>query len=443
MNIRLSDHFTYGRLLRFTLPSILMMIFSSIYGVVDGLLISNYVGAMPFASINFIIPIAMILGAVGFMIGSGGSALVSATLGKGDTKKANEIFSMLIYALIAAGTIFTVLGVVLMRPLVRFLGATESMLPCCVAYGRVAMIGLTPFMLQNVSQSFLITAERPDLGLGVTVAAGIVNIVLDVLFMAVFRWGVVGAAVATAISECIGGLIPLAYFVLPNKSKLRLGKTRYDGCAFARTCANGSSEFMSFIAAAIVSMIYNIRLMSVAGENGVAAYGVIMYIDFGFLSVFLGYSNGVAPVVGFHYGADNHEELKGLLRKSLVVTGLFSVALTVAAERFVLPLVRIFVGYDAELLSMSARGLALHSFSFLLAGFNILGSAFFTALNNGLISAVISFGRTLVFQAGAVLTLPFFLSLDGIWLAAPVTEALTLIVTVWFFVRNRTKYRYY
>lgn len=442
MNIQLSEHFTYKKLLRFTLPSIIMMVFSSIYGVVDGVFVSNYVGAEAFAAVNLIMPFLMILGAIGFMIGTGGSALVSFTLGAGDQRKANEIFSMLIYILIAVGTVFTVAGILVLEPMARFLGADEQMVPVCVSYGRIVLAALVPFMLQNTFQSFLVTAERPQFGLYITIAAGIANMVLDALFVAVFRWGVAGAALATGISQLIGGIIPLIYFIVPNRSKLKLCRTTLNLRALGKACANGSSEFMSNISMSIVNMLYNWQLMRLMGSDGVAVFGVIMYVNFIFVSISLGYSIGSAPIVSYHYGAGNREELQGLLRKSVNLIAILSVVLTAAALLLARPLSILFMSYDASLLATTVRAFSIYSLSFLLVGFNIYASSFFTALNDGLTSAIISFARTLVFQIASVLILPMLLGIDGVWGAVIAAEALALILSFLCLIINKKKYGY-
>ena len=442
MNIQLSEHFTYRKLLRFTLPSMVMMVFTSIYGVVDGVFVSNFVGSASFAAVNLIMPFLMILGAVGFMLGAGGSALVAFTLGAGDEKRANEIFSLLIYVLIGLGAVFTVGGILFMEPMARFLGADETMLPVCVQYGRVVLTALVPFMLQNTFQSFLVTAERPHFGLYITIAAGVSNMALDALFIAGFHWGVTGAALATAISQFIGGIVPLVYFALPNKSRLRLCRAGWDGRALARACANGSSEFMTNISMSAVNMLYNWRLMRLMGADGVAVFGVIMYVDFIFVSIFLGYSMGSAPVVGYHFGAGDREELQGLLRRSLRLVGVMGAVLTALALLLARPLSMIFVSYDAALLAVTVRAFSIYALSFLLVGFNIFSSAFFTALNDGFTSALISFARTLVFEAAAVLVLPLIVGIDGVWAAVIAAETLALILSAACLVRNRKKYGY-
>lgn len=442
MNIQLSEHFTYKKLLRFTLPSIVMMVFSSIYGVVDGIFVSNFVGANAFAAVNLIMPFLMILGAVGFMLGTGGSALVSYTLGTGDKKKANEIFSMLIYVLLALGAVFTLAGILLMEPVARLLGADEQMLPICVTYGRIVLTALIPFMLQNSFQSFLVTAERPNFGLYITLAAGITNMGLDALFIAGFHWGVVGAALATSISQFIGGIIPLLYFTLPNQSKLRLCRTSLDPKTLLKACTNGSSEFMTNISMSVVNMLYNWQLMRLMGASGVAVFGVIMYVNFIFVSIFLGYSIGSAPIVSYHYGAENKSELQGLLRKSICLTSVMGGVLTAAALLLARPLSTLFMSYDPALLETTARAFSIYALSFLLVGFNIYASAFFTALNNGLISALISFARTLVFEVTAVLVLPLLLDIDGVWGAVIAAEASALILSIVCLCKNRKKYGY-
>ena len=442
MKIQLSDSFDYKKLLRFTFPSIIMMVFTSIYGVVDGFFVSNFVGKTPFAAVNFIMPFLMILGTVGFMFGTGGSALIAITMGAGDKERAQRLFSLFIYVSAICGILIGALGIVVIRPVAAWLGAEGEMLDNCVVYGRIILAVLPALILQYEFQSFFITAEKPKLGLAVTVAAGVANMALDALFVGVLRWGLVGAAAATAISQSVGGIIPLIYFGRPNTSLLRLTRTKFDGRALLKACTNGSSELMSNISMSVVGMLYNIQLMKYAGEDGVAAYGVLMYVNMIFLAAFIGYSVGVAPVIGYHYGAGNHGELKGLLKKSLVLIGIFSVGMVALAEGLARPLALIFVGYDPELLDMTLRGFLVYSFSFLFAGLAIYGSSFFTALGNGLVSALISFLRTLVFQVAAVLIFPLIWGLDGIWFSIVAAELVAALVTVAFLAGKRKKYHY-
>ena len=442
MNIQLSEHFSYGKLLKFTLPSMVMMVFSSIYGVVDGIFVSNFAGKTAFAAINLIMPYIMIFGTLGIMVGTGGTALVSMTLGTGDKKRANEIFSQLNYLLIVIGVVLAVIGIALLRPAAVLMGAEGEMVEPCVLYGVLTLPALPALLLQFAFQSFCVAAEKPNLGLWLTVAAGVANIMLDGLFVGIFGWGMPGAAVATAISQCIGGLVPLVYFSRRNSSVLRLVKAKFEGGIILRTCTNGSSEMMSNLSLSLVSILYNIQLMAWAGEDGVAAYGVIMYVNFIFIAVFLGFSLGSAPVVGFHYGAQNHAELKSLLRKSLVIVTVMAIVLTALAELLAAPLSGIFVSYDRELYDMTKWAFMIYSLSFLLCGFNMFGSSFFTALNNGLISAVISFLRTLVCQGTAVMILPVFFGLDGIWFSIVVAEGIALVLTGFCLVKYRKRYRY-
>ena len=441
-NIRLSDHFSYSKLLRFTLPSIVMMVFTSIYGVVDGLFVSNFVGKTAFASVNLVMPFVMILGGMGFMIGTGGTALVSKILGEGDPDTANRTFSMMVLFTLALGIVLSAAGIVFMRPVSRFLGATDAMMDDCVLYGRIVTGFTFAFMLQNVFQSFFIAAEKPKLGLKVTVAAGLANMMLDALFIAVFNWGVAGAAIATGLSQCVGGVLPLVYFLRPNSSLLRLSPTRLRLRPILAACGNGSSELMSNISSSVVSMLYNFQLMRLAGEDGVSAYGVLMYVQFIFISIYIGYSIGCAPVVSYHFGAQNHGELKNLLGKSVLLMGCTGVVLTALAMALADPLSRLFVGYDAGLFALTSHAFRLFAWSFLLAGFNIYASGFFTALNNGGISAAISFLRTLVFQSASVLILPIFLDVDGIWWAITVAEVFAFLISVTFLLAKRGKYHY-
>lgn len=442
MNIQLSEHFNYKKLLRFTLPSIVMMIFTSIYSVVDGFFVSNFVGKTPFAAVNFIMPFLMILGAFGFMFGTGGSALISKTMGEGDNEKAKRIFSLLVYVSIGCGVVVAVLGIIFIRPVAALLGAEGVMLENCVLYGRIILAALPAFMLQYEFQSFFVTAEKPHLGLVVTVAAGVTNMVLDALLVAVFSLGLVGAAAATALSQCVGGLVPLVYFGCKNSSALRLTRTKFDGKVLFKTCTNGASELMSNISASIVGMLYNIQLIKYAGENGVAAYGVLMYVNFIFLAVFIGYSVGTAPIIGYNYGAGNHSELKNLLKRSLWIIGICSVAMVFAAEILARPLATMYVGYDIELFELTLRGFKIYSLAFLFAGMAIFGSSFFTALNNGLISALLSFLRTIVFEVSGVFLIPMIFGIDGIWMAIVVANGLAAIVTILFLLANRKRYHY-
>lgn len=442
MNIQLSDHFNYKRLLRFSLPSIIMMIFTSIYGVVDGFFVSNFVGKTPFAAVNFIMPFLMILGSIGFMFGTGGGALIAKTLGEGNHEKANKYFSLFIYIAIISGIIIMAAALVFLRPIAKLLGAEDAMLDDCVLYGRIILAVLPALVLQYAFQNFFITAEKPQLGLVVSVAAGATNIIGDALFVAVFHWGLAGAAAATALGQAVGGLLPLFYFARPNTSLLRLTKTSFDGRVLLKACTNGSSELMSNISISLVSMLYNVQLMKYAGENGVAAYGVLMYVNMIFLAAFIGYSNGTAPIVSYHYGAENHAEVKSLLKKSFVIIGSFSVVMFAVAEIMALPLSKIFVGYDQELLELTAKAFSIYSFSFLFSGVAIYGSAFFTALNDGLTSALISFLRALLFQVAAVLLLPLIWGVDGIWISVVAAEIVAAVVTVLFMIGKRTKFHY-
>ena len=440
--IQLSDHFTYQKLLRFVLPSIVMMVFTSIYGVVDGLFVSNFAGKTPFAAINLVMPFIMVLGGIGFMIGTGGTALVSKVLGEGEPEKAKRYFTMMILFTLLVGAVLTVFGVTMMEKVARFLGATDEMLHDCVLYGRIVISFTAAFMLQNVFQSFLIAAEKPKLGLIATVAAGVTNMALDALFIAGFHWGVAGAAIATGLSQCVGGLFPLIYFLRPNSSKLRLVRTKLELRPILNACGNGSSELMSNISSSIVSMIYNFQLLKYIGEDGISAYGVLMYVQFVFIAIDIGYSIGCAPIVGFHFGAQNHTELKNMLGKSVKLMCGAGVVMAVLAQVLAAPLARLFVGYDEVLYTLTCHAFRLFSFAFLFAGFNIFASSFFTALNNGLISAVISFLRTLVLQSSSVILLPLIFGVDGIWYAITAAEIFATTISVIFLFAKRKKYHY-
>ena len=443
MTIQLSEHFTYKKIFRFALPSIVMMVFTSIYGVVDGTFVSNFVGKTPFAAVNLVWPFLMILGAFGFMIGTGGSALVAKTLGEDKKEDANRYFTMLITLVIILGLLLTILGLIVIRPLSSALGASGQMLEDCVTYGRTLVIFNTAFMLQSVFQSLFITAEKPRLGLIMTVIAGLTNMVLDALFIAVFKWGLVGAALATGLSQCIGGVLPLIYFMSPkNDTALKFVKTKLEGTVLLKACANGVSELMTTVSSSLVSMLYNFQLMRLAGQNGIAAYGAVMYVEFAFVAVFIGYSIGTAPIVSYHYGAGNNDEVKNVLQKSFKIMSILGITMMVLAQMLASPLAKVFVGYDKELFDMTVHGFRLFSFYFILAGINIYSSSFFTALNNGIISAIISFSRTLGFETLSVIILPIFFKLDGVWMAITVAEICAFVISMSFLISKREKYNY-
>lgn len=444
MGIQLSDHFTYQKLIKFTMPSMAMMIFTSIYGIVDGFFVSNFVGKTPFAAVNLIMPFLMITATVGFMFGTGGSAIVAKTFGEQKPALANSYFSLFVYVATALGVFFAVLGYIYIRPIAVFLGAEGELLKACVIYGRINMIGLPFFLWQLLFQSFFVTAERPNMGLRVTIASGVTNMVLDAVLVILLpqEYKLAGAAWATVLSQVVGGVVPLIYFFCPNSSILRLGKTRYDGKAILKAAVNGSSEFMSNVAMSVVAMLYNTQLLRFAGEDGVAAYGVMMYVSMIFAGAFIGYSIGTAPVVSYHFGAQNHDELKSILRKSLYMLGIFGAVMFIAAELTAPALAEFFVGYDEDLMKLTIHGARIGALSFLLMGFAMFSSGFFTALNDGVTSAIISFLRTLVFEAAAVIFLPMLLGVDGIWWAIVAAEMMAVVLAVFFLAVKQKKYHY-
>ena len=442
MRIQLSDHFTYKRLLRFVISPILMMICTSLYSIVDGFFVSNYVGKTPFAAVNLIMPVCMGLGTVGTMIGTGGSAIVSQALGEGKRQQANRYFSMLVYFAIILSIVLSVIGLAFARPIAGMLGAENELLENCVVYSRILFITLTAFILQNIFQSFFITAEKPSLSLKISIIAGVTNVVLDFLFIVIFHWGIASAAMATGIGQIVGGFIPIIYFARKNDSLLQLTKAKVERKILGKAFINGSSEMITNLSTSLVNILYNFQLMKLAGENGVAAYGIIMYVNFIFMAIFFGYSIGSAPIIGYHYGAANHDELKNLFRKSVLLMGGAGIVLTLLAEILTNPLVNIFASYDKELFDLTCHGFRLYALAFIVMGINVWGSSFFTALGNGLISAAISFLRTLVFQISVVLILPLFLGIDGIWLAIVAAEFLALIVTVICFITQKNRYQY-
>ena len=442
MKIKLSDHFTYPRLFKFVFPSIAMMLFTSIYVVIDGIFVSMYAGKTAFAALNLIWPILSLTSGACFMISTGGSALVGRYLGKGDQERAEIYFSMLVCVTIATGIILGALGLSVLKPVALFFGARGEMMKYCLQYGGILLVSMFLNMLQIFFQFFLITAGKPGLNLTFTLAAGLTNMVLDFVFVGLFHWGISGAALATAASQFVGGALPLIYFWLPNSSHLHLRKTCMDWKALWKTCSNGISELLSNISGSLVTILYNFQLMKIAGENGIAAYGVLMYVTFFFMAICIGYSYGCAPIVSFNLGAGNTAELKNIFKKSVLILGVGGLLLTLTAEIFAEPMSRIFVGYDAELLQLTIRGFRLYSFSFLISGFNIFGSSFFTALNDGPVSAILSFMRTLVFQVSSLIIMPLLFRLDGIWTAIIVAEGLAFLLTLWYLNNKKDQYHY-
>lgn len=440
--IKLSNHFTYKKLLRFTVPSIVMMICTSMYGVIDGIFVSNYIGKTSLAAINFIMPVLYIFAMFGYMFGAGGSALVSKTLGKGDKKRANGLFSLFVYISIIFGVFMTIFGYFFMEPLVRWFGADGELLEQSLVYGHIFILALTAWILLYVFQLFFITAEKPKLGLWVTIASGVTNIVLDALFIVVFEWGIAGAAAASAIGQLVGGVFPIIYFARKNSSILRLTKPVIDFKAIFQGFANGSSELVSGMSASFGSILYNVQLLKYAGENGVAAYGVLMYISMIVTSIFNGYSSGIVPVIGYHYGARNHDELKSLLKKSIVVVGLFSTSIFTLSELLAYPIAKLYVGYDEELMRITTHGFFVYSFAFLFMGMAVFASSFFTALNNGTVSAMVAFLRTLVFETTAIIMLPIIFGVDGIWGSVVLAELMAAVVGIGFIHKMRTRYCY-
>lgn len=440
--IKLSNHFTYKKLLRFTVPSIVMMICTSMYGVIDGIFVSNYIGKMSLAAINFIMPVLYIFAMFGYMFGAGGSALVSKTLGEGNRKRANGLFSLFVYISIIFGVFMTVSGYFFMRPLVQWFGAEGELLEQSLIYGHIFLLALTAWILMYVFQLFFITAEKPKLGLMVTIASGVTNIVLDALFIVVFEWGIAGAAAASAIGQLVGGVFPIVYFARENSSILRLTKPVIDFKAILQGFANGSSELVSGMSASFGSILYNVQLLKYAGENGVAAYGVLMYISMIVTSIFNGYSSGIVPVIGYHYGACNHDELKSLLKKSVIVVGLFSTSIFTLSELLAYPIAKVYVGYDEELMRITTQGFFVYSFAFLFMGIAVFASSFFTALNNGTVSAMVAFLRTLVFETTAIILLPIVFGVDGIWGSIVLAELMAAVVGAGFIYRMRRRYCY-
>lgn len=440
--IQLSDHFTYTKLLRFCFPTIIMMLFSSMYDIVDGLFISNFVGKNAFAAVNLIFPFLMILGGFGIMFGTGGTALVAKTLGEGKKENANRYFSMMVEVALLFAVVFSITGFVWMKKIALLLGADESILKECILYGRVCIVFLPAFQMQYLFQSFLTAAEKPALGLKIMIAAGVTNMVLDAVFIGLLDWGIWGAATATDLSQVVGGILPFLYFCKPNDSLLRFRPVLLEFSPIRKACFNGISELMTMVSMSFVSMIYNWQLMRYVGADGVAVYGVLMYLHYIFTGILYGYTLGSAPIAGFHFGAEHHSELNNLMRKGFTLEYTGGALMFLLSQLLARPIATLFVGYDAELLEMTVQASRIYLFGFLLAGGNMFASSFFTSLNDGRISAVISFMRTMVFELTAVIMLPALFGINGIWGAITVAEIASCGFSWFFIIHMNRKYRY-
>lgn len=443
MKIQLSDHFTYGKLIRFTMPSVIMMLFISVYGVVDGFFVSNLVGKTAFAALNLIMPFLQIIGGVGAMLGVGGSGLVAKTLGAGNNLRANRYFTMMMYLMVITGLVLSALGIVFIRPVAYLLGATEALIEDCVIYGRTTLIFNIALHAQYTFQNYMIVAEKPKMGLLVTVLAGMTNMILDFVFMAVFNFGIAGAALATGLSQVVGGAIPFLWFLSKkNKSALHFAKTRFEIKPMVKACANGASEMLTSVSGSITGILYNLQLIKYAGEDGVAAYGVVMYAAWIFIAIFMGFCTGGSPIMSYHFGAQNYSEMKNLLKKNTTFLAILGTVLTIIAVILAKPISHIFVGYDANLMNITVRAFMICAIPFLYMWFNMYTSSFFTALNDGAVSAAISLMRALLLPVLCITTLPIFFKLDGVWYSLVLSELLGIMVSVFFIIRKRKKYHY-
>ncbi|MBR3146834.1 MAG: MATE family efflux transporter [Eubacterium sp.] len=443
MRIKLSDHFDYKRLLRYSVSAICMMLFTSIYAIVDGFFVSNYCGKTPFAALNLIYPVIMLISTVGFMVGTGGSAVVARTLGEGDNKRAQRYFSMFVYAAIVLGITLTVLAQIFLPQISRLLGAEGKIFEDTLIYARVVLLSTPMLVLQVMFQTFFNTAEKPKLGFLITVISGGANIVLDFIFVGALGYGLAGAAWATVVSEYLGGAIPLIYFFMPNDSLLRMTKTTFEPRVFVHACWNGLSEFMGNVSASIVSILYNIQLLKYAGENGVSAFGVVMYVYLLFSAVMVGYGMATSPIIGFHYGARNMEEVSNVIRRNIVVMAVAGVLMFGAAELLSDAVARLFVSYDDDLMVMTRTAFRVTSITYLVYGYNVCGSSFFTALGNGTLSALIEASRLLIFQIIFLYTLPVIFGLSGIWYTLVASDVAAVGVTAAFLIIYRKKYGYH
>lgn len=442
--IKLSDHFTYIRLLRFTMPTILMLLSASLYGVVDGLFIANCAGKTAFAAVNLIWPFPMLLGAIGYMFGAGGCALVSKTMGEGYYERARSYFTMLTITAVACGFLFASIGIFFIDDIANMLGAKSGMIHVnCVVYGRYIMAAMPLFILQCMFQPYMIAAEKPKWGLAIIFVAGCVNVLLDYYFLYNKNMGVAGAGLATMISQAVGAVLPMFLFVGKKHSKLYfVSKIKIEPLVLAKTCANGASEFIVNASMPFVNLLYVYALWKVAGEDGVGAYGVIMYVNIVFFSFYNGLAMGSSPIISFHYGAHQMYEVRNVKRIVFCLLSISGLLLFVVAELTSPMIAGLFSKGDEVFGDIIERSFSLYALSFLFAPYNIYASAFFTALNNGKVSAAISFSRILFFQVGALLTLPIWFGIDGFWMALPIAEVLCLGLSIFLYLKFKPLYNY-
>lgn len=446
IDIKLSDKFNYSRLLRFALPSIVMVLISSVYGVVDGVIVSNYTDVEHFAALNLILPYITLLGAAGLMLGTGGSALVGKILGEGKSIRANGIFSLLTYTTIAIGLFLGLFGYITSDAVANILGADETMQHLSFEYSGIIFLFLPCYVLQLYFQSLLTTAERPSLALQITLLAGITNIALDILFVIYLKQGLRGAAYATGVSQTFGGLLPLLYFILNRKKSdinIKLGVALWDLKAICKSCVNGLSEWLMSVSLAIVSFLYYYLLLTGdRGEMGVDTYGVLLYFSYIFIAVSVGFSRGIAPVISYHYGASDRHELHSLLMKGLLIVLVLNLVSGITAQVLSAPLANIFVGHDKGLYEYTVVAFRIYSIHFFVTGFNIYISSFFTALNNGKYSGWISVLRTICFESISILTIWMLFGVDKIWWGVTIAEFLTMVIAFSFLFLKRNFYGY-
>ncbi len=442
MNTTISQKFTLTSLLKFALPTTIMMVVLSIYTLVDGVFVSNFVGELAFSAINIIFPFISLIFALGIMAATGGNALVANNLGQGDDEKARENFTLIVIFATGLGLLLMMVGIVFNKEIARLLGAT----PLIEEYARDYLSTLAPFIplaiWMGFSQILFVTIGKPTLGLIATLVGGITNIIFDYLFIVVMNMGIKGAALGTGLGYSLPGLFFIYYFLFHRKNSLYFVKPRWRARVLLKTFTNGSSEFVANLATSITTFMFNLIILDLAGEQGVAAIGIILYAQFLLMSAFLGYAQGVAPIFSYAYGARDHLQLKKVFSISIRVIILFSLAIASFSYFASSSIVGIFVERQSQVFSLAKNGFSVFSLSFLFMGVNIFSSSLFTAFSNGKISASISFLRTLVFILGYLLFLPRFLGLPGVWLAIPLAEFTTMFFSISYLTIQRKKYHY-
>lgn len=429
-------------LLKFAAPTIFSMLLMEIFGIVDGLFVVRLIGTDALSAVNITFPIVLMSIALGMMFSSGGSALVSRRLGQKRERTARQNFSLIAVSAFVCGAVLAALGLAFLKPLLYFLGTNDALYGMCYEYARTTLMFVPVTIFACVFFMFYIARGKAGLGMIVTASAGLINVILDYVFIAVFDMGLFGAALATGIGYSASGVVGLLYFTFNRRGSLYLEKPKWDRFVLTKACFNGASEMVSNVSVCIITVLLNNIVMRLAGADGVAAITVVLYMQTSLMSVCFGYSMGISPLVSYNYGKRETARLQRTFAVSLRLIGLVSVGVFAFCNFATAGLVGLFVDEGTHVFDMAYKGLRLFSFTFLFMGLNVFASALFTALSNGKVSAVLSFCRTLVFVVGFLLVLPLYWQMTGVWLSMPLAEALSCLLSVYCFAKYKGVYKF-